>query len=340
MTLKEVAKIAGVSVSTVSRVINSTDNNFASVQVRNRVWEAVQKTGYVADQNARALRAKGLAEQSTPKNIACFLELTRRDDENPFFAEMVRAFEQQALKMGCHVPHVFSFFDPDNEAIMRRMLDINAQGAVVMGRFDKVPIVHSLKKHYKHIVFIGLNEVSDEYDRILCSGYEAGLSAVEHLFSLGHREIAFVGETKKEPRYDAYCDYLSTHGIATNERLIGSCDKNGSEGFEALSRVMKSAAPTAVLCANDITAIAVLDYCRAHNIKVPKDLSVISVDDVQKAATVSPMLTTVRLPKDEMGRYGAKILIERINKEHTVPMKIIFPHRLIQRETTAVLRNI
>jgi DNA-binding LacI/PurR family transcriptional regulator len=338
VTLKEIAERAGVSISTVSRIINSTDGLFARKQVRDRVWEIIRDTGYVPNQSARELKLGENKMTSKQTNtLTCVLGRTRNAEENPFFAQVARAVEQQALAMGYAVINMYSAFDVENRALLQKIESAKTDGTIILGRFDS-SMLKFFKTHHKNILYVGRNTIDAPWDQVICDGYEATKTALAHLFSLGHTRIGYIGENENEIRYAAYCDFVRDNGLDRDENLIAVSEQNGAGGYKGACFLLERAKPlpTAVFCAVDAAAIAAMKRFSEAGIAVPGTMSVIGIDDIEISSYVSPMLTTVSIPKAELGNIAVRTLIDRINKVHKLPMRIYIPHRLIIRESTAV----
>lgn len=335
MTLKEIASRAGVSVSTVSRIINSPDDSFASKKVRDRVWAIVKETEYVPNPWARALRQPN-DELVRSHTIACIYGRSKTSSDNPFFANIARAMEQQALSMGYVISCTYSIYDVQEKDFLQCIPSNVTEGAIVLGRFNS-NIKNLLKKRYKNLVYTGLNYIDAEWDQVVCDGYDAAETALMHLIRSGHRHIGYIGETDNEIRFEAYKAILQREGIRIDWTVVSDCLQDSSGGYQGAEKLVKSAAelPTAVFCANDTTAIAALKRFSELGISIPKKMSLISIDDIEMAQYVTPMLTSVAVPKEELGKMAVQTLIGRINKGHRLPVKIVLPHKLIIRESTA-----
>ena len=337
MTLKEIAELAGVSTSTVSRIINSSDDSFARKSVRDRVWKIIHETGYVPNQSARELK-QGRREEAVARctTLACILGRTRDLEDNPFFAQTARAIEQQALEKGCTVSAYHSVFDLQQAPQGRSPNIPRADGAIVLGRLG-TPTRALLERHYRNLVYVGRNVIDSQWDQVVCDGYEAARTALLHLIGLGHKRIAYIGDTEDEIRYRAYTDTLLAHGLEADPALTASVSQDGPGGYAGADLLLRAASPlpTAAFCATDITAIAAIKRFAEAGIRIPAQLSVIGIDDIEVAQYVSPVLTTVSIPKVEMGRMAVRTLLDRINREHRLPMQIFLPHKLLIRESTA-----
>ncbi len=341
MTLKEIAAQAGVSVSTVSRIINSPDDSFARREVRDRVWAIIKETGYTPNTNARELKqGKSRTSTSPVGALACILGRTRSLDDNPFFAQLSRVIEQQAMERKYPIRLSYSVFDVKAAPSLEKIETAKIDGAVVLGRFNE-NAMSFLGQHYKNIVYVGRNKISAPWDQVICDGYEATQIAIEHLISNGHQRIGYIGETVNEVRYQAYRDTICKHRLDSNMRLVCEAPHSGEGGYHGADLLLKAdiPLPTAVFCAADISAIAALRRFTEAKIKVPDQLSVISMDNIEMSGYVCPMLTTIGMPVMEMGSMAVQTLIGRIQKQHKLPMKVYLPNRLILRESVSNLNE-
>lgn len=344
LSLKEIAAQAGVSISTVSRVLNSPNDTFASREVRERIWKIVKETGYVPNRSAQALRQNsGKKDLLQPSgSLVCILARTKHLDDNPFFAQVARVAEQQALQMGYPVLFTYSTLELNPKALTQKALQIQPQGAIVLGHFENERLVRQLERQYKNLVFVGRSSISTHWDQIICDGYEASKTAMEHLLSYGHQKIGYIGETGSEIRFCAYCDILRKKGLPNLASWIAPCDQNnGASAYQAADRLLERAGSeiTAVFCSSDIAAIAAIRRFREKGVKLPEQLSVIGMDGIELSGYVSPMLTTVRMPISELGSIAVHTLIARINKAHRLSMKIYLPCQLLRRESVANLNE-
>ncbi|MGC4018675.1 MAG: LacI family DNA-binding transcriptional regulator [Muricomes sp.] len=339
MTLKEIASRAGVSISTVSRIINSPDDSFARKEVRERVWAIIKETGYTPNISARELKQGKSKTHGVPSGaLACILGRTRTLDDNPFFAQLSRVIEQQAMERKYPVRLSYSVLDAKTAPTLEKIEAARVDGAIVLGRFNESSIKF-LEQHYKNIVYVGRNKISASWDQVICDGYEATQIAMEHLIAYGHQRIAYIGETTNEIRYQAYRDMIRKYGLDSSRRLVCEAPHSSEGGYHGADLLLKADTPmpTAVFCAADISAIAALRRFTEAKIRVPDQLSIISMDNIEMSGYVSPMLTTVGMPIMEMGNIAVQTLIGRIQKQHKLPLNIYLPNRLILRESVTNL---
>ena len=332
MTLKEIAQKANVSISTVSRVINQKNTKAASQEVQERIWEIVRESGYTPNTSARALKmgAKAPAAVSAlPKTISCIYARGEAAASDLFFSYIAKSIEQEAFKSNFFIKHSFTALDLANVEVAARVANSPADGAVILGRYDK-QILKFFTEHYKHIVYAGLNPMGSKYDQVVCDGREITFSAISYLQELGHTKIGYIGEQNNEIRYTAFKEALKSFNLPFSQKNTANVKLSHEGGYQGAYRLMEAKADvTAIFCANDNTAIGAIKAIREKGYRIPEDISIIGVDDIETAQYLSPMLTTVHIPTEEMGQLAAKILIDRI------PLKLILPFHIAKRDTCA-----
>jgi DNA-binding LacI/PurR family transcriptional regulator len=337
MTLKEIAARVGVSISTVSRVINNKDTKAASPEIQEKIWLIVRETGYTPNIAARNLK---LGESEEPvikesRSIACIVARSENAIDEPFFLDLSRSIEKEAFKHGYVMRYTFSAFDLNSTNTFNIISNTKVDGVVVLGRFN-LNLSGFIKKYYKNVVYAGLNSNDYNYDQVICDGYKASTTAVKYLASLRHINISYIGETRNEVRFKGFSDTLKELSLPINHQNIIDTHLSTDGGYYGAKKLLdKKTNTTAIFCANDITAIGALKAVKESGLRVPEDISIISIDDIDMAQYVSPMLTTIHIPIDELGKITAKTLIDRIEHGHTLPMKIEIPFTLTKRESCA-----
>lgn len=337
MTIKEIAVLAGVSASTVSRVINHPGSKAASKEVENRIWQIIRETGYVPNSSARNLKLQSTFAGSTalPKTIGCILARTHTSD--PFFSQITRGIEKEALRSGYIVKYIYSYQDIQNPDIQKDIQKTKVEGVAILGRPDSKTRTF-LKSTYNRLIYTGLNNIESEYDQITCNAYLASKTAVSYLAELGHVHIAYLGERKNEIRYRGYLDAISQLALPLNRELVMDTPLSTKGGYQAAKKLLSSGSNvTALFCANDLTAIGAMKAARELNCRIPEELSVIGIDDIENSQYTTPMLTTIHIPMEELGIMTAKILIDRIESKKRIPMKVELPFQLIRRESCAAV---
>ncbi len=336
MTLKEIAKEAGVSISTVSRVINKKSTNAASKEVQDKIWDIVRRTGYTPNSTARNLKL-GCSPKQEPlsRSIACIFARTEDSKSDLFFSTLARSIEQEAFKQNFVLKYSFTAIDIHHPNTFRLITDNHVDGVVVLGRCDKQTLGF-LKQYFHCVAYTGLNVLDINYDQIISDGYQASLTAMEHLMGLGHTRIGYIGETESEDRYTGYRSALSLHGLSFKKEYIADVPLSSEGGYRGAKELLaRKADISAIFCSNDITAIGAMRAIQESGLRIPQDISVISIDDIDTAGYLSPMLTTIHMPVEEMGQMTAKILIDRIEGGHHLPIRMNLPFYIASRESCA-----
>ncbi|MCC8102563.1 MAG: LacI family transcriptional regulator [Clostridiales bacterium] len=338
MSLKRIAEMTGVSISTVSRVLNNRDYNCASEEIKNKIWAAAEEISYVPNESARNLKLGQNCQTPSPaRRLAVILERFHSLDDDPFFRELFRSVEQEAFASGCTISRLFF-----SELHMEELSSEKADGYVILGRLSPQTL-SAMKKYSKNIVSVSRNPTQFELDEIICDGRSAAVCAMEYLIGKGYRQIGYIGDCSYEDRYVGYCDTMIRHSLPMDYASIIPTDQTEKSGIDAMKKLLErkreNSAVDAVFCANDATAIGALKgwkEWRASGIPNKKNAkmpAIISIDDIKAASEVMPSLTTVHIPHEDMGKMAVKVLLDRIQKGHTEKIRVEFPSRLVIRES-------
>ena len=332
MSIRDVARRAGVSPSTVSRIVNSGNTSAASPETQEKIWQAVREVGYVPNQNARRLKRPEEEFRPTKRNLDCVYARVIGPYLDPFFTVLMRAAEVEAFSAGYNLRYHYSV--EDIQSGKANCADSDADSAVVLGRIEPEAL-RLLRKWYKNIVNIGLNtNEGGHIDQVVSSGYEAVQDCVRHLVGLGHTKICYMGETENEQRFKGYLDSMAALGMDDVSPYVVETPFNPTGGYDAVNELLgRDVEFTAILLANDMNAVGAMKGLREHKLKVPQDISLVGINDMETVRYLDPMLTTIHVPLEEMGHLGVKLLIDRIEGGHTLPVKMDIPYTLIQRES-------
>jgi LacI family repressor for deo operon, udp, cdd, tsx, nupC, and nupG len=326
--IREVAKRAGVSTATVSRVLSRPD--VVSPETRVRVLKAIERLGYAPNSVAKNLR--------TLKSRK--LLVTVPDISNPFFSLILQGIEDAAQKNGYAVLLGDTQHDEQREERYAQMLkQKEADGLIFLGhRLPKVAacVVQEMAPHCAPIV--NGCEFSAELGvpSVHIDNATAAAEAMEHLYGLGHRVVGVVTGPLLSPlsrdRLKGALAAARARGLEADV-LVSQGDFSIKSGAEAAACLFARATrPTAVFCFNDEMAMGVIVHARDRGLHVPTDLSVVGFDDTPIASRIWPSLTTIRLPIRDMGRIAAEKLIAKVH-EHDKPASIestVFPHLVLR----------
>jgi len=331
-TIEDVAKLAKVSIATVSRVINNSSANVRE-ETRNRILEAIKELDY----HPNAL-AKGLQLNKT-MNIGVIIP----DISNPYYAEIVRGIQDEADELGYGV--IMQNTDWNLERIVKQIYLLReklADGIIFSGGLiHNFSALSALRDMSNRVVVIGRHEVN--FPAIRVDNIGGATLAVKHLLELGHRRIAFMcyndSSTSVMDRFTGYMNAFAQYGLQPDKDLIKEGIFSTKTGYCSASELFSSDnRPTAVFASNDQIALGVMHAAREMGISVPEDLSIVGFDDIPISEYFTPPLTTVKVPIYDVGKAAMKLVYQVMNhKEYE--RNIWFNTQLIIRGTTALCRQ-
>lgn len=324
ITIADVAREAGVSLMTVSRVINHKSD--VSPSTRQRVWEIIERLGYRPSGLAR-----GLATSRTYT-----LGMVIPDVANPFFADVARGVEQQAYAEGYNVFLCNTDEDPRREeAVLQSLEEKRVDGLLLCSsRLEEAALIAALERH-PSVVLINRQVESDDAGVALIDDELGGRLATEHLLRAGHRAIGYLAgppaSYSGRQRAVGYRAALEAANVALNPAWTPNCVPGVSGGQQA-ARELLTAHPelTALFCYNDLVAIGALQACVELGLSVPEDLAVAGFDDIPAAALVSPALTTCRVQRHELGAQATRLLLDRVGGELDHSKVVLTPELVVR----------
>lgn len=344
MSVKQIAKMAGTSPATVSRILSNPDYHCSDPSVRERVWKAAMELNYVPNEAARSLKKGTNNALERVRYIQVLMTRTERSHADPFYTEVLRVVESEIHRNSCILSQVWymSVFSNDRQCRLNNVnrlvedlyqeTDGKSDGLIIIGKCNKEAL-KALKGKFKNLVSINRNSTNREIDEVTCDGRKIATTAIEYLLAIGHNDIGYVGECHGESRYKGYVDTLMRHELEPNPSYIFETKQTETAGYEIMEKILRAEdIPTAIYCANDITAVGMLKALDKSKKKY-LNLSIISSDDIEQAQFTKPMLTTVALPKVEMGRFAVYLLIDRINGRHDAVTTMELECHLVVRES-------
>ena len=338
-TIKDVAKQAGVSTATVSLVLN--DNKRISEATRKKVLKSVKTLNYRPSKIAR-----GLVLQQT-HNIGFIVTDDHFLRTEPFYTHIFLGteFESRGHEYYILLHTIPSKFNGE-ECLPRFVREHNVDGIIVAG---KVPaeIISCIEPHNIPIVFVDFYPATGDHPAVLIDNIEGGKKATEHLIAMGHSHIGFLGGDLTHPsmrdRYAGYRQALKKNNLKYFSKYVIRSKENTdrNSGYRMASRLMQNRDNiTAVFACNDAMAIGALQYFKEQNIKVPDDISLIGFDDVEADVFLSPALSTMRVPKTDLGTMTMQLMMEILSGRKERSTKILVGTELIERESVKKINNL
>jgi LacI family transcriptional regulator len=328
LTIDEIARLAGVSKTTVSRVINNKPD--VNRETRRRILSLIEEHDYQPNVFAKAISSQrshnvGLIVPYEADYI--FL--------NPFFVEVLRGISTAIDENGYSLLVSYAHAQDHVGAFKQKKVDgfiVLSPGTLHHGLID------SLVK--AGAPFVSTSRLAQEESMVFVDvdNRQGGVLATEHLIGLGHRRIAYVGKpslTSSQDRMSGYMHALNEHSIPVLEDLLlvaeGSSERHGYDAMQQLLR--RQVQPTAVFLANDQMAIGAMKALEEAGLRVPQDVSIVGFDDVPMAEFYSPPLTTIRQPAFEKGARATELLIQCLEQE-TTPQSQVLDVELVVRKST------
>ena len=332
VSIREVAAHAGVSVATVSNVLNQPD--IVARPTRERVNASIRELGFVRNESARQLRA------GRSRTIG----LVVLDVANPFFTDLARGVEDEASKAGLAVILCNS---DDQERKEKRYLELleehRVQGVLITPVVGAGSRLGRLQRRGTPVVLVDSRSPSRGQCSVAVDDVLGGDLAVSHLLSTGHQHIAYISGPRTirqvADRYEGAVRALDRAGRKPEDmHVIDVGSLNVAAGQKAgadLAALPAADRPTAVFCTNDLIALGVLQEMTRHKIRVPEDISIVGYDDIDFAAAAAVPLTSVRQPRQQLGRTAARMLLdEAAASDAHQHQQVIFEPELIIRQST------
>ena len=323
--LKEIARLTGYSVSTVSRVLNGKQK-CASVKAESEIWKAAQKLHYNRNYEAADLRAGKSCRSRVVYQIGTIMARGPESFDDEFYFQIENSIKATVLRAGHQLGETF---------MLRTVLDdpqclSGIDGLVLLGKCK----THNLERIQficKNLVCTGLNPYHMEIDQLYCNGERIARAAVQHFVLTGHKKIGYIGECSGDVRYLGYQQALTDAGLDTNTPYVFEVSQTMEGGREAARQyIISEDPPSAIFCVNDVCAIGFIEAFQQFkpDMSIPK---IIGTGDISSASPLG--LTTIQVPLQEMGSMAARLLLDRMARGHSIPVKIELPYKIICRET-------
>ncbi len=331
ITIKDVARLAGVSVATVSRTLSAPD--VVTESTRKKVMAAVEQTGYVTNALASNFRRR------RSQNIVVLVP----DISNPFFSSIIQGIELVAMKS-----HYRILLGDTQQSVVRErayselVLQRQADGIICLGM--NIPFEYDCRRKnpdpkWPPIVMACEYSGDIPLPTVLIDNRQAAKEVVEHLIELGHKNIAYINGPKDSPlsrdRQKGFKAAMKKASLKVEQCYIAEGDFSLVAGYAAAVKLLKTASrPTALFCANDKMAIGAMNAARDSGLRIPEDLSVAGFDDIDFASYSYPPLTTIHQPRARIGMRAMEIMLQCLEGKKPPQSELILPHELIVRGST------
>ena len=330
-SVKDVAARAGVSLGTVSNVLNRPD--LVSTTTRERVERAMAELGFVRNESARALRVG--------KTSA--LAYVMLDAGNPFFTDVAQGIELAAESAA------LSLFicNSDNRAAredthLAHLQQQRVQGILITPVDPEAPALDAIARHGTPVVIVDRIRQDESFCSVAVDDVLGGRLAVAHLVDRGHTRVAFVGGPHSigqvRDRLEGARAAWAEAGLPDEDLVAIPCEAltvaEGRSAGERLAGMAKRNRPTAAFCANDLVALGLLQQSISAGARVPEDLAIVGYDDIEFAAAAAVPLTSVRQPRQQLGRTAAELVIDEATNPNHAHQQVTFTPELVARTST------
>ncbi|MGY1883756.1 LacI family DNA-binding transcriptional regulator [Blastococcus sp. SYSU DS0753] len=332
-SIRDVAGRAGVSVGTVSNVLNRPE--VVGAATRERVLAAIAELGFVRNESARQLRA------GSSRTVG----LVVLDIANPFFTDVARGVEEVVDAAGLSLILCNTDDRPEREtAHLAALAEQRVHGVLITPTAELSPDLAALRRRGVPVVLLDRRAPDGDQCAVATDDVLGGRLAAEHLLERGHRRIAFIGAASGLPQvHERHAGVASAVREASGAELtvLSPEELTVAGGREAAGRIIGIPAtrrPTAAICANDLLALGVLQEMVRHRVRVPDELAIVGYDDIDFAAAAAVPLTSVSKPRHAMGRRAAQLLLDEAREGH-VHEQPVFEPVLVVRESSMVRRD-
>ena len=333
-TMKDIAKLAGVSSSTVSHVINQS--RYVSEEITERVNRAAQELNYTPSALARSLK------MNRTKTFGMLVTTST----NPFYGEVVKGVERSCYQQGYNL--ILCNTEGDHQRMqdsINTLLQKRVDGMILMCSsmegeridiFEKYPDIPVVVMDWGPILFTS--------DKIQDNSLSGGYMAAKHLIDCGHRDIGCItgplNRYQAMMRYEGFKRALNEAGLPFNPKWIVESNFECDGGYDAFNRIYASGElPTAIFACNDMMAMGVMNAANEKGLSVPNDFSLMGYDDIHIAQFMSPALTTIHQPKYRLGQAAVDTLLKRLAGETREVDVVQFEPMLVERKTVAMLKK-
>ncbi|WP_373231090.1 LacI family DNA-binding transcriptional regulator [Cohnella sp.] len=330
-TIYDVAREAGVSIATVSKVMN--DKGKISQERRREIIAIMERLHYQPSVIASALTGKHTYT----------IGLLIPDIANPFFGEVARAVEDRGHQLGYSV--IICSTDNKDERIEQYISVLKQKrvdGIMIGTGMENTDILRQLSGSMP-IVVIGREVPAVSVHTVVADDWHGGRLAAEHLLRLGHRRMAVLSEiisvSSSRERLQGFKQRLTEEGIEMTDNHVKLCKHRVEDGKrEAAELLVRADRPTAIFCCNDLLAVGALQAAKEAGIRVPSELSIISFDNTILASVTDPPLTSIAQPMEQLGAVAVDLLLKEFKQAQTIKERIALRTELVVRESTACVK--
>ncbi|TQR46426.1 LacI family DNA-binding transcriptional regulator [Paenibacillus popilliae] len=325
MNNKTIAQMAGVSLSTVSKIINNYSD--VSEETRNRVLEIMRREGYTP---TPSLKKSNLI-------VVIFAGKQNVEFTHPFFIEVLNSFKKQIGLLGYDLLFLTNTKAGDEESdYLSRCQAYQVAGCIIISGQDLEPSIDALDQSDIPCLGVDIKLTGKNSGYIMSDNYKLTSKVVEHFYLLGYRDLGYIGSSTSSSisniRETGYRDAMEALGLTINpEWFVNGSDFFEQSGYDAMQQILKAETlPRAIFAASDLIAIGAMRAIQERKLKVPEDIAIIGCDDIDASKYIQPSLTTMRQNKEKLGILSALMLHDLINNQSSTSSFVVEPELVIR----------
>ena len=324
-TLKDIATEAGVSLATVSRVLNDDPTLSVKEETKHRILEIAEKLEYKTS-NTKALATSKKQQQHF---MAVYNYKQEAEVNDPYYLSIRYGIETQCSKLGIELTNCYNGEIADKNS--------KVSGIILVGR-NSSNVLDKVKSLSDNICFVDFSDTHSPYDSVDIDLARVSKEITDFFVAQGYQRIGFIGGQDvpevADIREEAFTEYGQLKGVVSSKDIYRG-EFTSSSGYKLAKEMLATGDyPSALFVASDSIAIGVLRAIHEHGLKIPEDIALISVNDIPTAKFTFPSLSTVRIHSEMMGIQGVNLLVEKIRDGRTLPLQVYVPSKLKLRDTT------
>lgn len=326
--IRDVAKLAGVSTATVSRVLNNITTYKITAATKAGVLDAAMQLGYSIEKKPT----------HAPLKVGCVLCVTKNKYADSYFTSILSGIEEQLKAEGLSLAFLKTLDELTDEYELYNTFTKELSSVILMETLNDETYAF-IKSNVRHLV--GIDIERDDIDNIGYDHFKAAAQITTYLIKQGHTKIAFVsgsgegGDVKKTRRYAGFAATMAQHGLAVNPAWIADCQWNDTLCIEQVKQMAALPdRPSAIFAGSDFMAMAALSALYSINVNVPSQMAVMGLSDIELSKYSNPPLSTVHIPAKEIGMLAVKTILERMRGDTSPPKHILLQSALVIRDST------
>lgn len=344
-TIRDVAKAAGVSIASVSRVLNQDTKYKMTPETRERILRVAQELDYQLPQRTSKVVAASDSENALPDSysqahshkIGCVLSVIKKKYNDPYFLSILSGAENRLREKGYDISFLRTGPELEDTDCLTSTFQEPVSGLILMESLNSATY-DFIRKHVPHIV--GIDTQRPEIDNVGYDHHQVAANATRYLIGQGHTKIGYLGgsgesrQIRDSQRYQGFYMAMQHAGLDVRKEWVIDCHWDEEICAAKITELCRSGnCPTAFFVGSDLMAMAAMNSFHSNNLAVPADIAVMGLSDLEMSKYTNPPLTTFHVPTEEIGIVAADLLISRIEGNKLLPQKVLLPTTLVLRES-------